>query len=137
MPALNFKKQFVPALKAGLAMRAEGRDACAGEKVKTQTIRKRGARAYKVGDTLQIYCGQRTVACEKLGEAVCTEVRQISITPAQRAVSLECRGLLMPLFEDEIERLALADGFNDVNEFFAFFQEECEGRSFAGQLIRW
>jgi uncharacterized protein YqfB (UPF0267 family) len=63
MIAINFKAKFADLVASGK---------------KTQTIRQ--TNRFKVGDTLQLYTGQRTKACRKLGEAVVKTIFKISIT---------------------------------------------------------
>ncbi|KAF7600608.1 MAG: hypothetical protein CGU29_01550 [Candidatus Dactylopiibacterium carminicum] len=140
MPSLSFKKQFAPAVRAGLAVRAAGREPFLGEAVKLQTIRFSPRRQYKAGDQLHMFTGMRQAGCERLGVAVCRSVQSIAINPSAGAVELQKAGVRMPLFEDEIEELARADGFADAKAFFAFFnaEAECSGVVWlAGQLIKW
>lgn len=140
MPSLSFKKQFSDAVRAGLALRAAGREPAPGEAVKLQTSRFCQRRQYKAGDQLHMFTGMRQVGCERLGVAACRSVQWIAINPRAGAVELQQPGGRMPLFEDEIEALAIADGFPDAKAFFAFFAAEAEHLGVAwlsGQLIKW
>lgn len=136
MPILHFKQQFVAAVKAGLLIGAAGRDPLPGEDAKLQTIRKCGKRRYKVGDTLFMYMGPR-MAPTKLGEAICTSAHFIRIDTVKRSVTFGRDCMYLPLFDDEVEALARADGFASAKELFAFFAQESGGKAFFGQLIKW
>ncbi|WP_150213004.1 hypothetical protein [Candidatus Tokpelaia sp.] len=65
MVVYNFKEQFADLVASG---------------EKCQTIRRLGKRSHaRAGDRLQLYTGQRTKSCRKLGEAICTSVTPIKI----------------------------------------------------------
>jgi uncharacterized protein YqfB (UPF0267 family) len=119
MPALNFKKQFMPAV-------LDGR--------KTQTIRATRKHPIKAGDMLYLYTGMRTKQCLRLRVTKCTKVTPI------RIVTSACSGLVQLdgewLTPDEIKRLAKNDGFQDGSEFLDFFADN-HGPNFEGQLIEW
>lgn len=126
MPAYNFQERFADAIKAG---------------EKRQTIRQRGKRPPpKVGDTLILFTGMRTIHCRKLLQAKCAAVEPISISAAMRMVKMVrlvgWTYIYVPLDADEVEALARADGFDNANEFFRFFQEE-HGGTLSGHLIKW
>lgn len=72
---------------------------------KTQTIRKPRKHPIKVGDTLYIYWKLRTKECEKLGEAIVTNVVR------KRLVDIDN--------ED-----AVKDGFKNLSDFDKRFHEE-------------
>jgi len=65
MPALNFKKEFVPLIKKGF---------------KKMTIRKDRKCPIMEGNKLYLYSGMRTANCEKIAEAKCTEVGCLGLT---------------------------------------------------------
>jgi hypothetical protein len=115
MPALNFKKQFAPLVKAG---------------VKRQTIRAFRSRPFRKSDYLYLYTGMRTKTCEKLGETVAQVVSEITITEENVKINGEI------LSQDTLTMLALADGFDSVDEFYDFFRLS-HGLPFHGQLIQW
>lgn len=126
MPALNFEAQFAPAVE-----RLE----------KRQTIRARGKRKPpKVGDTLFLYTGMRTARCRKLGEAACLSCEAISISVKSRTVQIprEVGGqhAWLSLFDNQIEALSKADGFESADAFFAWFGKT-HGDTFSGYLIKW
>jgi len=131
MPSLNFKKQFVPAILLGLAIRAQGREPYPDEQAKLQTIRV-GKRKYKAGDRLPMFAGPR-MAPDKIGEAVCREVISIHIDGRKREVRMPSGFTWRYLTDDDLADLARADGFSSTDDFFAFFADT----SFVGQLIKW
>lgn len=114
MVAINFQPQFVEALLTG---------------AKRQTIRRK-ARC-KPGDKIQIYTGQRTKECRKLGEAIC-----IAIAPVVLYQSRAYLGSHM-LSDAQRQQLAEADGFADYPEMHGWFKEKYGSRSFEGVLIKW
>lgn len=124
MPALNFKTRFANLVVLGL---------------KPHTIRAPRKVPLKVGDILYLYTGMRTKACRRLAVARCSAVSPIQITSRQRRVNV-CEGAqLYPvgtLSRDWIGTLAVRDGFDSPDEFFAFFDQP-RGRSFFGSLIEW
>ena len=115
MTAINFKKQFADFVESG---------------VKTQTIRKIRKRPIRIGDTLQLYTGMRTKKCRKLRTAVAIDVKTIVID--QNTVIVDGNQIDF----DELEKLAIADGFHSICEFKGFFNSRY-GIPFVGQLIKW
>ena len=115
MPSLNFMDRF-----AGMVERGE----------KTQAIVHK--RPIKVGDTLQLYTGQRSKACRKLGEARCTWVAPVVI--CYKPAVVEVGGRIYSYRESA--RFMRRDGFSSVEEFMAFFAD-CYGLPFDGVLIEW
>lgn len=118
MPALNFQKRFAPGVEDGS---------------KPQSIRANRKRPFKAGDRLVFYTGQRTKYCRKLGESVCTEAFDIEIGYGYGFWRVRVNYRMLDLVE--IADLARADGFQSVNDFFAFFDRGPEG--FKGQIIHW
>lgn len=116
MPAYNFSSEFAPLVGSG---------------EKTQTIRKRRKRPIQVGDTLYLYTGMRTKQCRKLGEATCTAVETIKIYPTQQIIL----GKQILRFSGRW-KLAKADGFTGLRDFYAFFRDHY-GLPFTGILIKW
>ena len=111
MPAINFDKRFVDAVQAG---------------EKRQTIRKK--RNVVPGDTLQLYTGQRTKECKKIGEGECVSVELVSIGD----YSVEVAG--RPIFD--LDNFAKADGLRDWPDIHMFFHA-LYGLPFKGILIKW
>ncbi len=117
MPSVSFKEKFVPDIEA---------------EIKDQTIRVRGKRKFKPGDTLHLFTGLRTKKCRKIGTATVSEVFDIDILQATilryRIVRTDCVGAL--------EEIIRRDGFKSEDDFFAFFKRQY-GEVFYGQVIRW
>lgn len=122
MVAYNFKKRFANDVEAGR---------------KRQTIRA-GEPRCKVGDALQLYTGMRTKACRKLRDAVCAEVRTITITHEDHTY----RGHGIILNRQRLETpadgrsLARADGFENVYQMCQWF-DETHGLPFDGHVVNW
>ena len=113
MVAFNFQKRFADAVEAGH---------------KRQTIRAK-ARCM-VGDKLQLYTGQRTKACYKLRDEICTSVRRIVIGPK----TIKVDGHQLTILETET--FARSDGFQNWGEMRRWFEDN-HGLPFTGWLIEW
>jgi hypothetical protein len=150
MPLLGFESRFAAAVENGVAA-AHRRDALHPEvRPKRQTIRARRAdgRDPKPGDTLYLYVGLRTKRVRKLGEVRCRRVERLRIAACRARVgrsgasgSFTCSvaqpGCRATRLDDaQLRRLARADGFENVEEFVAFFERR-HGLPFDGYLIRW
>lgn len=118
MVALNFMKQFAPAVE-------EGR--------KRQSIRARRKKGGAFpGCSLQLYTAMRTKHCRKLGDAICDDVLPIEISEGGIKLSAD----FFPAdhaFSAELARLDGFDGFDAFKEFF----KKAHGLPFSGDLIRW
>jgi hypothetical protein len=115
MSALNFKKQFVPALESG---------------AKRQTIRPVRKHPITAGERLYLFTGQRTKSCRSLGTVLARKVCEIEMT----ASSIKIDGVLMSRME--FDDFARDDGFNDWHEMRAFFSATYKF-PFKGQVICW
>ena len=116
MVAYSFKSQFEEAIKS---------------ERKRQTIRAVGLRRHaRVGQRLQIYTGMRTKNCYKILEVdpICTRSDDIYI--GRRSVKLN--GQRLGLLEEQ--KLARADGFATVDDFYDFFSDRVP---LTGKLIAW
>lgn len=118
MVAFNFKEDFAPKIEAG-------------EKI--STIRKT-ARC-KPGDLMQLYTGQRTKKCRKIGEKKCIAVVEICINrdtlwsfPKRRS---EDKPLPIPN-----RRLHEMEGFLNMEEMLKFFEDHY-GLPFTGFWHVW
>ncbi len=114
MVALNFQNQFAADVAAGR---------------KTQTIR-RSARV-SAGQNIQLYTGQRTKACRKLGDAVCIDCTYIGMTA--RGITLGDKSR----FPSNTDDFARADGFPDFAAMWKWFRDRYDTNSFTGHIIRW
>lgn len=116
MPALNFKKQFAQLVESG---------------EKRQTIRRIGkSHGWLEGARLALYTGQRTAYCRKLGEAKIAAIRRLTIYEAGVYLNGE------QLVGEALIAFVRADGFNSVDEFFAFFRDHY-GLPFVGRVVYW
>lgn len=117
MVALNFSPEFAAAVESGR---------------KTQTIRQT-ARC-KPGDRLQLFTGQRTKACRKLGEGICTEVLPVTLRWPYVTLGADALG-----FGASYE-FARLDGFPDYVTMWKWFVSRYGlpgGGSFSGFAHRW
>lgn len=122
MTAYNFRGEFAPAVSSG---------------EKRQTIRalRKGGRHALPGEALQLFTGMRTLRCRKLldPDPTCISVDPIDMIVVDDDVQVLVKD--EPLSPLELERLARADGFDDVRKFLLFFKEQ--GLPFTGVLIKW
>lgn len=102
--SLNFKKQFVPMVESGR---------------KNCTIRMRGKRQARPGDTLYLFTGMRTQQCERIKNVTCKLAVPMDIDTKTGGITQVGPDYVMW----SIKELAIADGFATVDEFFAFFRE--------------
>jgi len=120
----NFRKQFVPAVEAG---------------VKLQTIRgyRKDGRVPQPGDELHLFTGMRTNTCRKLGIRQATSCLRVYMdfeTPSERIVVIdgERLGIL------EADEFARADGFDNAKQMIEWFATTYkETDSFSGFCVRW
>lgn len=119
MVAYNFKPQFAPLVEAG---------------TKLQTIRadRRSCHA-RPGEAIQLYTGMRTKTCRKLltPDPICQSVEPLLIH-YELGIKMSDRWLE----RDELNQIAVADGFGDWVECFRFFKA-VHGLPFKGVLIKW
>jgi hypothetical protein len=114
MVAYNFNPRFAPLIESGK---------------KLQTIRDKGKKRHaQAGERLQLYTGMRTRNCRKLLQPLCLEVLPISI----RLSGVSVNG--KDLDQAQTNELALADGFENFDEFIAFFSARLP---LDGLLIKW
>lgn len=123
MPAYNFLKCYAADVESGK---------------KRCTIRRKGKRKPPVkGDEIKLFTGQRTKFCRLLGKGICTAVTPVIITNINGQPEF-FTGVANEWIEapaDEVEKLALADGFESAEKFFAFFLSDTS--EFIGHLIEW
>lgn len=86
-----------------------------------------------------MYFEMRQKTCEKIGEAVCSKVEEISIevwdgTTLGIVGDVIISGRQLSL--KQIDDLAKADGFENRTEFYRFFFDS-SGKTFTGDLIHW
>ena len=123
MPALSYHKQFASLVQSG---------------DKLQTIRATRKVPIVAGDRLYHFTAMRTKHCRRLGVSTCSSVLEIDIISVRtRAVCLQVgpQGGQRRLCNEEIEKLALDDGFENVESFWAWFTTTTD--YFTGHLIQW
>ena len=117
MPSLNFNKKFVQLIKSG---------------AKKQTIRKRrkNKRDPAPGRTLYFFTGMMSKQCERIGEAICSDVSLITVT--QDSIQVCNRTLSV---KDRL-KLAKNDGFECAKDLIEFIAT-VYGLPFNGLIIKW
>lgn len=117
MVAFNFKPQYVDAIESN---------------IKCSTIRQK-LRA-KVGDSLQLYVGQRTKNCRKIKDTTCIGTAKIQINEQQLYILTEVKGICIP---NPIDIPFFAqEGFKNAEDMRQFFREQY-GLPFTGYLVTW
>ena len=129
MPALNYKPEIA----------AKYED---GSKIHTIRQYRKDGRNPKPGQTLYQYTGQRTNHCRKLGENVCTRVRDIQmwIPEASGLPTIEIDGQRLAAMHFDL--LAFNDGFEDMSVMCQWFRDSYRRNNvdlwpFNGLLIQW
>jgi len=112
--AFNFSPEFADAVASG---------------AKRQTIRR--TKRAKPGDRVQLYTGQRTKACRKLGDGICEMVDYVGIRPDGITLGDVAKH---PGNADDFAR---ADGFADFKSMLAWFTKKYGSPYFQGYVHRW
>lgn len=87
------------------------------------------ARQIKAGDNLHFVINNRTPKRFQFAPIVkCVSTQTIEITSEIRLIEIDDRVLGF----SEVEKLAINDGFDSVEDFFAYFNKD-----FTGQIIHW
>ena len=116
MVAINFSHQFAGAVEHGL---------------KRQTIRDKTQA--RMGEPLQLFTGQRTKACRKLGEHICIDVSPVTLW--EKMAQLRGSVLLMGMY---LEEFARKDGFTTYADMWLFFKARAnENGEYHGVMVRW
>lgn len=149
MVAYSYKGRFVAPIRVGLGLPVHDEHRELGGyqpgqiiRPKTQTIRASGRRRHaRSGETLQHYCGMRTMKCFKIGEACCTAASEIRIFVHDGRVLVKPTGRVVEFRKpSELDAFARTDGFADWAAMRAFWLEEHDGKHlgpFVGVLIQW
>ena len=105
---------------------------------KRQTIRRASPKwkNVKAGDKLTLYTGLRTKQCRKLGEAFVEDIGEVKLYKAGLIGAINREGEYW-LTEDEVEQLSRRDGFDDVYDFWKFFDAHYPERPIKMNVIRW
>ena len=133
MPALNFKKEFVPGILAMLNPDYQKRT---GVKPKCTTIRAKRKRPIKKGDRLFLYSGLRTKHCQKLGEIICVKAEDIRMKVAPSTDGYDLSIIIdgVEISTAELSAFAKKDGFSSEKDLIRWFKK-AYGFPFSGQII--
>jgi hypothetical protein len=96
--------------------------------IKLHTIRRDEKDRWRKGNKIHFSTGSRTGNYNCFKEGECTGTQEIEISGRNIWVD----GIMMTL--DEIEDLAINDGFDSLNDFWAWFDQY---DPFMGRLIHW
>ena len=105
------------------------------KKKKKHTIRKDKNDRWKPGMKIHFATGVRTRLYHQFKEGVCKSIQKIEIMYDNISLNGEFVSILVDgrlIGFDEVETLALNDGFEDVSEFLNWFNEDFEGK-----IIHW
>ena len=134
MPSYNFQKRFADKVRSG---------------EKLQTIRKCRKRPTVEGDTLYLYTGLRQKGPEKLREVKCVRVLPLEIHDDISDAVISSRSWRAATVKvgldwtapDEMDAFAVADGFADAEDFFAFWRNvhglTADNPLLGFELIQW
>jgi len=113
--AINFMRHFEPLILSG---------------TKVHTLRDK-PRA-DVGDTLQLYTGQRTKKCRLIKQVTCTVVVPVEYWAGGTSWCVDNRHFPA----NSLDQLAVGDGFSDFKEMLHWFMFN-KGPQWSGYLIAW
>ena len=132
MVAYSFKERFVAPIEEGLGIRPQP----GLVRPKRQTIRARGKRRHaRPQEKLQLYFGQRTRHCRKIGEARCIGVQCIRIEVHAEGMGVVVDGAKLPRIL--LKAFAQADGFDNYSDMHRFWLKEHGIGLFDGVLVTW
>lgn len=117
MVAFNFMPRFAAKVEDGS---------------KRQTIR--SSQRAQTGDPVQLYQGQRTKACRKLGDSVCNAAYPLTLH--RDKVQFQAGQFHTLRAPEDLERFAHADGFDSWAELVDFFDNQY-GLPYNGWLHGW
>ena len=100
------------------------------DKIKIHTIREDRYNRWKVGRIIHMATGVRTKLYKCFYRCKCTGTQSIHIfyKDEQTFVRVDDK----PLTRKQVVVLALNDGFNSIDDFFAWFNKD-----FSGKIIHW
>ena len=106
---------------------------------KRQTIRRASQKwaNVKAGDKLTLYTGLRTKECRKLGEAVVESNQTILLNPSFCGIKKFPLSGAYWLTDEEESILAKQDGFDNLDDFWAFFENHYGDNMGLFKVIRW
>ena len=98
--------------------------------IKLHTIRKDEHKRWKEGMKIHFSTGSRTPQYNNFKTGVCKGIQSIEIR--NRNIYIDDREL--PLLSDKVEWLAVNDGFDSIEDFWAWFDQYSP---FTGRIIHW
>lgn len=106
--------------------------------LKTSTIRRERNRGHaKIGDTLQLYTGMRTRACEMICEAECISSLTITLFIGPESEPGFTLNHVLYTLNGDIDALVRSEGFASWIELQAFFVLKYGPHDFTGRRIAW
>jgi hypothetical protein len=124
MVAYSFRRRFVEPIRDG---------------TKRQTMRAHRSRHARPGETMQLYCGQRTRYCFKIVDVTCKAVDRIALHfVAGAGLLITLNGKL--LGARRTRQFVRGDGFDNVADFRQFWFREhgaVDGMEWEGVVLRW
>lgn len=122
MVAYNFQTRFSDAIRLGAKM---------------HTIRRNGKRRHaRVGESLQLYVGQRTRKCTKLisPDPICDGVYSVEIEITAESIdAVRVGGVAV----ESVDDFARSDGFDDADDMHRFWVSFHGEGTFFGSMIEW
>ncbi len=114
MVAFNFKPEFVDQIRSGAKM---------------QTVR--ATKRCKPGDTMHLFTGMRTKACNLIATRPCVVVDYVHLAPDGITLGNTAKH---PQTWDEFAQL---DGFRDYDQMLGWFRAQYGSDHFIGTVHRW
>ncbi|MBD2021690.1 hypothetical protein H6F43_16035 [Leptolyngbya sp. FACHB-36] len=118
MPVLSFQPWKATLVEQGLSR---------------QTVRRERKHPICKGDQLYLWQSQRSSNRRRLGTAICTNKDGITI---EQSIIRLCSTAYAPLDDAALLAFVRADGFEDPDQFFKFFQDHYT-LPFRGVVLHW
>ena len=121
MPAFNFKRRFVPKIRAD---------------DKTHTIRARRPPGLTLGAWAPLYSGQRTSSCILIGSGRINRAYEVRLDFDAQTVTTSA--MLTDDWSENVDEFAIRDGFESWANMEQFWAGNHPGvRQFSGVLMGW
>ena len=139
MVAYSFQPCFVLPIRIGLGL--DRQNGAGAPEAKRQTIRaerNHPGRHARPGETLQLYCRQRSQGGFKIADVRCTQVRPIRLTFGRKDSVFLNIGSVVSISPPTLDAFARRDGFADWQALRDFWRVRHPGvTDFKGVLIEW
>lgn len=127
-----------------LAFKLQFRDKISNSE-KVHTIRQDKNERWQPGKLIQFCTGVRTKQHNQFTENVVKSVQYVSIFVKQKKIFVTNQLVLalgvidsdVCLTPEKMHDLAVNDGFDNINEFFEFFENNYKTEVFKGKIIHW